>query len=282
MKVKEALVWAQKQLSNCGIKESIRESRLICAHILSCSYGGLLLQQDEELLPTQEKELGEIVEKRCHQQPLQYILGSQEFMSLDFIVNPAVLIPRWDTERVTDVANNLLRSVKKPLIADVCCGSGAMGIALAYYLPQAEVYLCDISNEALAVCRQNVSKHSLQKRCRIRQGDLLEPLLAEGLKVDLLISNPPYVKDADMETLPPDVLCEPRLALAGGKDGLDFYHRLIKQAPAVLRPGGYFVLEIGYDQKEIVQDLLTAAGFTVRQAVRDYGGNNRGLVSVYR
>jgi release factor glutamine methyltransferase len=282
MKVKEALAWAQKQLSNCNIKESIRESRLICAHILSCSYGGLLLQQDEMLLPAQKNELEEIVEKRCQMQPLQYILGSQEFMSLDFVVNPAVLIPRWDTERVTDVANNLLRPIKKPLIADVCCGSGAIGIALAYYLPQAKVYLCDISNEALAVCRQNVIKHSLQNRCSIHQGDLAEPLLAEGLRVDLLISNPPYVKDADMETLPPDVLCEPRLALAGGKDGLDFYRRLIKQAPAVLRPGGYFVLEIGYDQKEAVQDLLAAAGFIVRQVVKDYSGHNRGLVSVYR
>ncbi|MGI5892027.1 MAG: peptide chain release factor N(5)-glutamine methyltransferase [Bacillota bacterium] len=280
MKAQAAIIMTQKKLSACGISEAKREAELICAHVLSCHPNQLFLRREDILSFEQQKMLQEIVEKRALFYPLQYLLGCQEFMSLDFLVNPAVLIPRWDTERLVEAAISLFQNKAQALIADICCGSGAIGISLAHYLPRTQVILGDISLQALSVCRQNIRRHGLDDRCHVLHGDLLVPLKEAGIHVDMLISNPPYIKDGELCFLPPDVLYEPRQALAGGVDGLDFYRRLIDQAPAVLVRGGYLLLETASDQKEAVQDLLITGGFICRHSINDYGGNHRGIVAV--
>lgn len=281
MNLQTAFVTARNQLFNAGLSESEQEAKLICAAVIDCQPKELLWHYEDVLSYEQEQRLQQFITKRSERYPLQYLLGVQEFMSLDFLVTPAVLIPRWDTERVVEAALALLKGQNKITIADICCGSGAIGISLAYYLPQSEVFLSDISPEALEVAKQNAERHQVEKRCHFLAGDLLQPLQKNANKVDLLISNPPYIKEADLANLPHGVQCEPQMALSGGVDGLDFYRRLLQDAKKVLLKGGFLVLETGYEQKETVCSLLQEKKFLVKQTVDDYGGNHRGIVAVY-
>ena len=192
-------------------------------------------------------------------EPLQYILGSWDFYGLRFAVGPGVLIPRADTETVVEAALARLSGVERPVIWDLCSGSGAIALALWYSRPDAVVTAVELSEEALPYLRKNAAALS-GGVVRVVAADVLAPLPAMR-DCDLIVSNPPYITDADMAALPPEVRREPEMALRGGADGLRFYRALTKSAFSALRPGGWLLFEIGYDQGESVPALLTAAGY---------------------
>lgn len=191
-------------------------------------------------------------------EPLQYLLGEWEFYGLPLAVGPGVLIPRADTETVVETCLQALAPVRDPAIWDLCSGSGAIALALASRRPDARILAAELSEEALPYLRQNIAALAPDQVTAV-QTDVLTQL-PDGL-CDLIVSNPPYITGADMQTLSPQVRREPELALYGGEDGLRFYRQLTHSCYDHLRPGGWLIFEIGYDQGESVPALLRQRGF---------------------
>lgn len=216
-----------------------------------------------------------LVQRRVQREPLSYILGDKPFWTLDLKVNPDVLTPRADTETLVDTVLKQLPDRRAVLhIADFGTGSGAILLALLAELPEANGLGIDISESALQIAMENAARNQLADRAVFRAGNWAEGIEAES--VDIAVSNPPYVASDVIETLEPEVRDhEPRLALDGGKDGLDIYRLLIPQLFRVLKPGGLMAVEIGFDQVSAVTALAEAAGFLQSETVKDLGGNNR-------
>ncbi len=209
-----------------------------------------------------------LIDRRAAGEPLQYILGSQEFMGLNFAVNPSVLIPRQDTETLVELALKRAGEKKRSLsILDMCCGSGAIAVSMAHFLPKAKITACDISPEALEVARGNAARNGLNGRIEFRESDLF--FMTKRKKTvrikdsfDMILSNPPYIPTQDIDTLQTEVRDhEPIKALDGGSDGLDFYRRIAEDAFGSLKKDGLMFLEIGCDQAEAVTSLLRGAGY---------------------
>ena len=209
-----------------------------------------------------------LIDRRAAGEPLQYILGSQEFMGLNFAVNPSVLIPRQDTETLVELALKRAGEKKRSLsILDMCCGSGAIAVSMAHFLPKAKITACDISPEALEVARGNAARNGLNGRIEFRESDLF--FMTKRKKTvrikdsfDMILSNPPYIPTQDIDTLQTEVRDhEPIKALDGGSDGLDFYQRIAEDAFGSLKKDGLMFLEIGCDQAEAVTSLLSGAGY---------------------
>ena len=268
----------EQRLAQAGFPEAAREARLLLAHLLCQSPAAVPLWPGS-LAPAQQAALEGYVLRRLAGEPLQYVLGETEFMSLPFAVNPAVLIPRGDTERIVEAAIARLRAWPGPLrIADLCCGSGAIGVSLAHFLPHAQVWASDISAAALEVAQANAAQNGVAERMHFLQGDLFAPFA--GLPpFAAILANPPYIPSGEMPQLQAEVQREPALALDGGSDGLDYYRRLVPAAREYLQPGGLLFLETGYDQRESVASLLLSSGYAVLQIITDYGQNHRGFVA---
>lgn len=257
IRVQEALTAAAGRLEAAGVDGSGQEAAWLLAHALGCSAGALRLRAGEPLAPAAAEAFAHLVERRVAREPIQYILGTEEFMGMTLRVTPAVLIPRFDTEVVVrETAARLQGSVR---IADVGTGSGAIALGLAALLPVATVVATDISPEALAVAQQNAAAQGLAGRIAFRQGDLLAPLAGE--KFDAIVSNPPYIAEGEVPGLMPEVRgWEPMGALTPGADGLLCYRRLAADGPALLRSGGYLAVEVGIGQADQVQRLFDEAG----------------------
>lgn len=211
------------------------------------------------------------VERRRAGEPIQYITGEAEFYGLSFKVSRAVLIPRPETEHLVEKAIELARGFERPRIADIGTGSGAIAMALGNHLPDAIIYATDISAQALGVARANARRLGFETRVLLRAGDLLAPLA--GKHFDLVVSNPPYVPDNERDLLAAEVReYEPAEALFAGADGLDVYRRLIPAAIGALFHKRYLALEIGFGQKQAVEDLLAGAGFKGIEFTSDLQG----------
>lgn len=259
-----------------SLEEARAMSRLVVAHLLDCEPSQLALQGWTELDP----QLGELLLQRILSgEPLQYALGSTGFMGLEFQVGPGVLIPRFDSEPLVERAIQLLNPYAAPVIADVCCGSGCLGIALAVHLPQSQVWLTDISSDALEQTRRNVALHQVTERCHLCQGNLAQPLLDTDCRPDLLIANPPYIPSRELPQLSPQVQQEPQLALDGGEDGLALYPALFEQGCQLLPPGGLLIVEHGDQQQDAVWQLLIEGGFFPVERLFDLGGRPRGILA---
>jgi release factor glutamine methyltransferase len=201
-----------------------------------------------------------MIERRRKGEPIQYIIGECEFYGMPFRVTHDVLIPRPETEHLIEKCLALANEAPAPRILDIGSGSGAIAISLAVHLPNALVTAIDISGPALAVARDNAERNQVVDRIRFLQGDLLAPVAGE--KFDVIVSNPPYVPASDRGSFSVEVRDhEPAVALFAGTDGLDIYRRLIPAAFDALASGGYIALEIGFGQREAIEDLLDAAGF---------------------
>ncbi len=220
----------------------------------------------QELSETDAKLLEPLIERRLSGEPLQYVLGEWEFCGLPFYVDDTVLIPRPDTERLAETALSMLSEDRRDVL-DLCCGSGCIGIALAV-LGDACVTAADVSADALAMTERNARRNGVS--VRTVQSDLFESV--EGT-FDLIVSNPPYLSQAEMETMDAGLSFEPALALYGGEDGLDFYRRIASDYKRYLRSGGALLLEIGYTQREAVEAL-----FDNSACIEDYGGRPRVIV----
>jgi release factor glutamine methyltransferase len=259
MTLREALTVAAAQFANDEHLRAtaIRDAELLLLHILQIPRVTLIAHPDEELSANQRAAYEDSIARRLHHEPIQYITGQQEFYGLAMKVTPAVLIPRPETEHLVEAVLKLLPANEPLKIADIGTGSGAIAIALAAHLPQAAITALDISAEALAIATANAHEHKVADRIRFLQSDLLSALNPEAETFDAIVSNPPYVAEADRETLHPQVRDhEPATALFAGKTGLDIYRRLIPQAYSALKPDGLLALEIGHDQQDAVASLL--------------------------
>ena len=238
------------------------------------------LSEQDEQVQEQIRTYRSMITKRASRIPLQQILGSQEFMGLDFIVNEHVLIPRQDTETLVELVLQEQQSTEKKLL-DLCTGSGCIAISLAVKGGYESVTATDLSEEALKVAERNAKAH--QKEIIFRQGDLFTALpQSEAGTFDIITSNPPYIPTAVIATLEPEVReHEPMMALDGTEDGLKFYRQIAKKAGTWLKPGGVIYLEIGYDQGEAVSGLLREAGFDKVRVVKDLPGKDRVVCGIW-
>ncbi len=231
-----------------------------------------LIAHECETLPAHaDKEFHECVDRRRTGEPIQYITGNAEFYGLSFKVNREVLIPRPETEHLVERAIELARGIERQRIVDVGTGSGAIAVALASQLPAAQIHATEKSVTALNVARANAARNGVAERIRFHEGDLLAPV--KGKLFDVIVSNPPYVADADRDSLSVQVRdYEPAQALFAGVDGLEIYRRLIPAASEALVLGGFVALEIGFGQQPAVDALLAAAGFARIEFTKDLQG----------
>jgi release factor glutamine methyltransferase len=234
-----------------------RDAELLLLHTLQIPRTTLLAHPTRELSAAEESLYESLLQRRLRNEPIQYITGQQEFYGLLLNVTPAVLIPRPETEHLVEAVLKLLPTNRPLKIADIGTGSGAIAIALAVHLPNAEIVALDISTEALAIAAANAREHDLADRIRFLQSDLLSALNDEAEAFDAVVSNPPYVAETDRATLHPQVRDhEPATALFAGETGLDIYRRLVSEAHNALKPNGLLALEIGYGQQQALIDLL--------------------------
>ncbi len=275
---KEALQWAVFFLTGCGFAETQAqaESRLLLAKTWECDSLQVVTGLDRTLGPSDWQQFSQFVQKRAKWEPLQYLTGKQEFMSLPFRISPGVFIPRWDTEALVEEAIRILQNEDSPRILDLCTGSGAIALSLAYYLPKSRVWAVDLSPEALDISRENARLLNVEAQTTFLLGDLFTPVPQE--KFQLIVSNPPYISAVEMAGLPLDVQKEPRLALYGGADGLDYYRRISGSAGRYLWPGGCLLLEIGWQQSREVSELLMTGGFTEVRTLQDLEKKDRMVI----
>lgn len=272
--LRQLLAQAAAELERGGIAEPRLTAAALLLHVLGRDRAYLYAHPEAQLTPEQQTLWETLVAQRSTGAPLQYITGTQEFYGRSFRVSPAVLIPRPETEQVVEAALERLPGDAPARVVDVGTGSGCIAITLALGRPQATVLATDISAPALAVARENAQ--TLQARVQFVEGDLLAGLVAP---FDLIVSNPPYIADRELGTLQPEVRGhEPRVALAAGPLGTEIYARLIPQAAAALRAGGWLVLELGYSSAEAVRAMLGAAWEEI-ETRRDLQGWERVLVA---
>ncbi|MDP3045877.1 MAG: peptide chain release factor N(5)-glutamine methyltransferase [Chloroflexota bacterium] len=254
--------------------EARLEAEVLLCHVLGVDRAALYAGPTQPLGASTAALFRSLVARRLNGEPVAYIIGTRDFYGLTFRVGPGVLIPRPETELLVERALAAASRMARPAIADVGCGSGCVGIALAAHLPRASVWAIDLCEGALVVTNENAARLGVGSRVTTLQGDLLGPLPAP---VDLIVANLPYVNTRDLAELAPSIVkFEPLLALSGGITGLDQIRRLVDQSPPHLRPGGSLLLEVGYDQGDAVADLVRArfAGASV-ESWRDLGGHVR-------
>jgi release factor glutamine methyltransferase len=281
-KIAGALTEASAALRAAGVSEARSDARTLLTHTLARDHAFLIAHSEDELEPSALALFRERVERRAAGEPLQYITGQQEFYGLDFEVNPAVLIPRPETELLVETALELLRDADAaPLVCDVGTGSGCIPVALLYERRDARAFGLDISPAALAVAARNAARHGVASRLTLRVSDCFDALDAEARAqtFHLITSNPPYIAESDLAGLQREVReHEPRIALTPGGDGLSMIRRLFAEAPRFLGAGGHLICEIGYDQHEAVARLVDGNVWTLLDIRRDLQGIPRVVV----
>lgn len=288
--VKEMLTMGEKQLMDSDIADATRDCKILYCYMMDIPFSKIILEYQEVLQDRLCDKYFELIDRRSKGEPVQYIMGSQEFMGLEFIVNENVLIPRQDTETLVEDALEIINTgtlrgedmdVKRKEwdILDLCTGSGAIGVSLARIANKVNVTCSDISEGAIKVAKENAQKHGVAKSVKFEQGDLFKPFSKHfrKQKFDMIISNPPYIKSSVITTLQKEI-CEhePLSALDGGESGLDFYERIVSGVGSHLRKSGVLLLEIGHDQGEVVSGLLSRNGeFTSIRVLKDLANRDR-------
>ena len=256
-------------------------ARNLLCHVTGKSNEQFLADRELYASEDQCRQLEAVVSRLLAGEPLAYVLEEWDFYGIRLTVNKNVLIPRDDTCAVTDLAIKMGQYLgESPRILDLCTGSGCIGLAIANAIKNAKITLADISQEALAVAKKNVARQKLGTRVACVRADALgEPATFLG-KFDMIVSNPPYITTREMLMLPDSVRCfEPRLALHGGQDGLDFYRAIVNNYSQVLKPGGYLCFEFGMGQGDDVCDLLLHKGYTILERSRDYNDRERAVLA---
>lgn len=262
-----------------GVCESPRfEASLLLAYCLKTDRTKLILHMEKELNNEDEKKYFELIDMRKAFMPYQYIVGKQHFMGMEFVVNPDVLIPRPDTEiLVEEVIKRLKRG---SYVLDIGTGSGAIAVSIAKYFKECLVYAADISSDALKTAKVNALINGVDDRVIFFKSDIFSSI-PEGLKFDFIVSNPPYIKSKEIQTLQEEVKKEPIIALDGGSDGLLFYRKIIKEAYVYLNISGMIGLEAGYGQADEISEILLSSGFADIEIKRDLQGIKRVVIAKY-
>ena len=260
---------ARDQLAQAGVEVPLLEAELLLAAALGISRSELYLQPDRRLTTADTARFGLYLEKRRSRIPIQYIMGKAAFRHLNLYVDPAVLIPRPETEILVDVALELGSYRHGFHVLELGCGSGAISLSLVFESTATRVVATDISVAAIRTARRNALHYDPGSRIRFVCGDLLAPLRGAAC-FDLVVSNPPYVPSGALPFLDPEVRdYEPRQALDGGGDGLAFYRRMACDAVGLLASGGHLVVEVGDGQADSVVEILQQSGDYIQVAVRD-------------
>ena len=276
MTIKELITIGEKRLDDAGIHDASNDARELLSFVTGRDRTGLIMYINTEVSNGTAQEYYDLIEERASRVPLQHITGEQEFMGYRFKVTKDVLVPRMDTELLVEEAAK--RAILGARILDLCTGSGIIGISLKKICFGAEVTMTDVSDAALEVAKENAEANKAE--VRIIKSDMFEGL-DPGEKFTMIVSNPPYIPSEVIGELDTEVKDhDPLIALDGGKDGLDFYRIIAKEAPEHLLPGGHLLLEIGYDQGETVPALLAEAGFRDIEVIKDLAGNDRVVAAV--
>lgn len=279
LNIKEILNKTEEYFKSRNISSPRLDAEVLLADLLETERVKLYVNFDYPLKKVEISKYREMVKKRAQGTPVSYLTQKKEFMSLEFHVEPGVLIPRPETEELVEKILEVVREETdlSGKIVDVGTGSGAILVSLLYYLPDAKGIGIDISAQAIRVAQENLKRFNLSPRAGLINGDLLEPLLPEKTgEIDLVVSNPPYISTKDYKNLDKDVKSEPEKALHAGKDGLDIYKRLIPQAQKVLKDRGLLALEIGDKQGSVIRELFSEfTGWNDFQLLKDGAGKDR-------
>ncbi|MDO4177815.1 MAG: peptide chain release factor N(5)-glutamine methyltransferase [Phascolarctobacterium sp.] len=280
--IKKILEWTKQYFTDKGVDNPRLDAEILLCAVLGCRRIDLFLDQDRPLV---EKELGQYksyVLRRAKHEPIAYILGEKAFMNNTFKVTPATLIPRPETELLVESIVRvapLLKSEGDVKILDIGTGSGAIIVSLLDLLPEAKGVGVDISVDALIVAKENAERIGVKSRCGFMRSDLFSKLPLDK-KFDIIVSNPPYIPEADMAGLDEDVKKEPVTALLGGEDGLDFYRRIIAEASTHMETNGLLAFEVGINEAKQVAQLCLDAGFKATSMRKDYAGIERHVFAV--
>jgi release factor glutamine methyltransferase len=278
------LLSATRTLTEAGIPDGRREADTLIAHILNRPRLDLYRADDLALNPDQQEAFAGLIRRRANREPLQYILGLQEFWGLEFRVTTDTLIPRPETELLIEAVMERFGRPTPPItLVDLCTGSGCLAVTLGTLYPTSRILATDRSPAALEVASSNALRHAMTGRIEFLEGDLLEPLASMRLhhRIDVITANPPYVPSGELDRLQPEVrFHEPRLALDGGREGLDYYRRILPGALEFLRPGRFLVLEVGIRQVFPVRDMAEQMGWRIDQIKKDLSGIDRVVVLI--
>lgn len=278
MTISELIKKGMIELKNGNIEEPKLKARLLMQYVLNKSRQYVIVNDREELDNIKEKQYLEEIKILKKGVPIEHITHQKEFMKLSFFVDKNVLIPRQDTEILVEEVINIAKKNNAKKILDLCTGSGAIAVSLAKYLPQAEITAIDISNEALKIAKKNAISNNVENQITFISSDMFTNLNEE--KFDVIVSNPPYIKTNVIKNLDIQVQNEPYIALDGGKDGLDFYKKIINESYQYLKYNGYLCLEIGFDQKiDVIELIENTESFTGTYSKKDLFDNDRIIVT---
>jgi len=267
MNIAAAISDAAALLEDAGIAEPRREAASLLAFVIKQDAAFLIAHSDESLAAPYKMMFEACVRRRARHEPFQYIVGRQEFYGLDFEVTPDVLVPRPETEILVEKAVEILSDRDAPHFCEIGVGSGCIAVSILYSVQSATAVGVDISDKALGVARRNAERNNVADRLILVEGDVFDGL---GGRFDMIVSNPPYVPAEQLESLQAEVRdFEPRIALAGGDDGLETIQRIVAGAPELLGPSGYLLLEVGFDQSEKVMSLFDKSIWRQPEAVAD-------------
>jgi release factor glutamine methyltransferase len=275
--IQNTLADATAALAKSGVKQARLEAGSLLNHVLNRDRTFVLAHPEHVLDPDLLVMFQSLVIRRAAGEPLQYITGHQEFFKLDFEVTPDVLIPRPESEVIVEVALELLPKDRSSRFADVGTGSGCLAISILHELPNVRGIGIDSSPAALNVARRNARTHRVADRLQLIESDLLTAI-PPGEQFNVIVSNPPYVPDGDIDSLQREVRYEPRSALAGGSDGLDVIRRLLREARPRIEIGGHLVFEFGFGQAELLLNLIDRKQWNLIEARKDLQGIPRTMV----
>jgi release factor glutamine methyltransferase len=279
--IAETLKRASEYLREASVPNDLLDAQTLLAEALSRDRTYLIINFNKLLSDEERIKYQALIERRASGEPLQYITGHQEFFGLEFEVTPDVLIPRPETEIIIEETMSITQQagLKRPLIVDVGTGSGCLAVTLAREIDRSRVIATDISTSALRVAKRNAARHGMISRIDLIAANLFDAF-AEIPFADIIISNPPYVSRQELATLQREVRdWEPRVALTDFEDGLTFYRRLLKDAPARLKPGGHLICEMGYTQSDAIAAMIDPAVWSAPRILRDLQGIPRTIVS---
>lgn len=278
MTIREAIHKASIQLKMKNIEAPKLKARLLMQFMLEKTRQYIIVYDEKKLTQEQQEEYFKNIDKIAKGIPLQHITHQQEFMKMNFYVNKDVLIPRPDTEVLVEEVIQIAKQMQAKKILDLGTGSGAIAISLSQYIPNSQITATDISTKALEVAKKNAKANGVENQIVFLSSDLWENIPKE--KYDIIVSNPPYIKKEIIKTLEEAVQQEPLMALDGGWDGLDFYRKIVCHADEYLKYGGYLCLEIGYDQKIDVMELIEQQDkYIDTYGKKDLYGNDRMVIT---
>ncbi len=278
MTIKELLNQAVIMLKNENIDAPKNKARMLLQATLKKSREYLMIYDNKEVENIDRDRYIKNVKRLILGEPLQYITGIQEFMKLNFLVTKDVLIPRPDTEILVEEVIRKAENISNPVILDLCTGSGAIAVSLAKYIKNAHICAVDISSKALEIAKKNAELNGVKNNIEFIESNLFDKI--KERKFDIIVSNPPYIETETIKTLSKDVQSEPKIALDGGKDGLDFYRKIADSGSKYLNRQGYICLEIGYNQRIAVRQILENKKRYVNiNCIKDLCGNDRVIIA---